>query len=200
MSGQQKLRADLEVIAGHIAPGTRVLDVGCGDGDLLAELRSRHNVDARGIEIDARRVEKCVGRGLSVMQGDANRDLAQYPDKAFDYTILSQTLQTSERPDQTLDELLRVGKRAFVSFPNFAHWRTRAALMFGGKMPVTQAIPISWYATPNIHHVTITDFRELLTEKGVTVEQQWFFTGDAEIGAWSANWRSEFALFLLSAG
>ena len=128
MSGQQKLRADLEVIAGHIAPGTRVLDVGCGDGDLLAELRSRHNVDARGIEIDARRVEKCVGRGLSVMQGDANRDLAQYPDKAFDYTILSQTLQTSERPDQTLDELLRVGKRAFVSFPNFAHWRTRAAL------------------------------------------------------------------------
>lgn len=198
MSTSQKLRVDLEMIASQVAPSTRVLDVGCGDGVLLAELLARHNVDARGMEIDAARVEKCVARGLSVMQGDADRDLAQYPDKAFDYTILSQTLQTSARPDQMLDELLRVGNRAFVSFPNFAHWRTRAALMFGGKMPVTQAIPISWYATPNIHHVTITDFRELLAEKGVSVEQQWFFSCGAEIGAASANWRAEYALFLLS--
>lgn len=198
MSAAQKLRVDLETIASHVAPSTRVLDVGCGDGALLAELLARHGVDARGMEIDAARVEKCVARGLSVMQGDADRDLAQYPDKAFDYTILSQTLQTSARPDQMLDELLRVGRRAFVSFPNFAHWRTRAALMFGGKMPVTQAIPISWYATPNIHHVTITDFRELLAEKGVSIEKQWFFSGGAEIGAASANWRAEYALFLLS--
>ena len=200
MSSSQKLRVDLEMIASQVAASTRVLDVGCGDGALLAELLARRGVDARGMEIDAARVEKCVARGLSVMQGDADRDLAQYPDKAFDYTILSQTLQTSARPDQMLDELLRVGKRAFVSFPNFAHWRTRAALMFGGKMPVTQAIPISWYATPNIHHVTITDFRELLAEKGVRIEQQWFFSGGAEIGTASANWRAEYALFLLSRG
>ena len=199
-SGQSAghLRPDLEAIAAHVAPGTRVLDVGCGDGALLAELQKRQNVDARGMEINAERVEKCVARGLSVMQGDADRDLAQYPDGAFDYAILSQTLQTSARPDRMLDELLRVGRRAFVSFPNFAHWRTRAALMFGGKMPVTQALPVSWYATPNIHHVTIADFRELLGQKGVAVEKQWFFAGEQPVGPASANWRAEFALFLLS--
>jgi len=192
------LRPDLEVIAGHVAPGTRVLDVGCGNGDLLAELQARHNVDARGMEINAERVEKCVGRGLSVMQGDAECDLAQYPDGAFDYTILSQTLQTSARPDRMLDELLRVGQSAFVSFPNFAHWRTRAALMFGGKMPVTKVLPVSWYATPNIHHVTIADFRELIAAKGLSITQQWFFAGDKEITAAGSNWRAEMALFLLN--
>ena len=101
-------------------------------------------------------------RGLSVVQGDADRDLADYPDKAFDYAILSQTLQTAARPDRMLDELLRVGRQAFVSFPNFAHWRMRAALMFGGRMPVTRQLPVSWYETQNIHHVTVTDFRELV--------------------------------------
>jgi len=153
------LRPDLEVIAGHVAPGTRVLDVGCGNGDLLAELQARHNVDARGMEINAERVEKCVGRGLSVMQGDAECDLAQY---------------------------------------NFAHWRTRAALMFGGKMPVTKVLPVSWYATPNIHHVTIADFRELIAAKGLSITQQWFFAGDKEITAAGSNWRAEMALFLLN--
>lgn len=192
------LRFDLAVIADHVAPKTRVLDIGCGDGTLLAELRERHGVDARGLEIEPSRVEKCVAKGLSVMQGDADRDLADYPDKAFDYTILSQTLQTSARPDRMLDELLRVGKRAFVSFPNFAHWRTRSALLFGGKMPVTRILPVSWYATKNIHHVTIADFRELLDEKQVAVESEWFFANGAEIGAGTANWRAEFALFLLS--
>lgn len=195
----EALRPDLEVIASHVAAGTRVLDVGCGDGTLLAELRARHNVDARGLEIDAGRVEKCVARGLSVMQGDANHDLAQYPDKAFDYAILSQTLQTSSRPDLMLDELLRVGRRAFVSFPNFAHWRTRSALMFGGKMPVTQALPVSWYETANIHHVTIADFAELLRAKNVAIEQSWYFSGGAPISAIGANWRAEFAVFLLAA-
>lgn len=192
------LRPDLEVIARQIAPGTRVLDIGCGDGGLLNVLRASKQVDARGLEIDPELVERCVARGLSVVQGDADSDLANYPDKAFDYAILSQTLQTAERPDKMLDELLRVGNQAFVSFPNFAHWRTRAALMFGGRMPVTRALPVSWYETQNIHHVTIDDFRELARVKGANIEQSWYFSGGKQIGAPVANLRAEFAVFQLS--
>lgn len=192
------LRPDLAVIARHVAPGTRVLDIGCGDGQLMAELVERSAVDARGLEIDAALVERCVARGLSVVQGDADRDLVNYPDKAFDYAILSQTLQTASRPDRMLDELLRVGRQAFVSFPNFAHWRTRAALLLGGRMPVTRALPVSWFETRNIHHVTIVDFLELAAAMDVTVERRWFFSGGREIGALAANWRAEFALFQLS--
>ena len=194
----EQLRRDLAVIAQNVEPGSRVLDIGCGDGSLLAELRDSKQVDARGLELDAALVERCVARGLSVVQGDADSDLADYPDKAFDYTILSQTLQTAARPDRMLDELLRVGRQAFVSFPNFAHWRTRSALLLGGRMPVTRALPVSWYETQNIHHVTIADFRELLAEKGVRVENSWFFSGGEEIGTLAANWRAEFALFQLS--
>jgi methionine biosynthesis protein MetW len=175
-----------------------VLDIGCGDGALMAELESASGCDARGMELDGALVERCVSRGLSVVQGDANLDLANYPDKAFDYAILSQTLQTATRPDLILDELLRVGRRAFVSFPNFAHWRTRAALMFGGRMPVTRALPVSWYETENIHHVTVEDFRELARMKGATIERAWFFANEQQIGAPAANWRAEFAVFELS--
>lgn len=192
------LRPDLAVLAQNVAPGSRVLDIGCGSGDLMEVLESRMNCDARGIEIDPALVERCVARGLSVVQGDADRDLAEYPDKAFDYAILSQTLQTAARPDHMLDELLRVGRQAFVSFPNFAHWRTRAALTLGGRMPVTRALPVSWYETKNIHHVTIADFRELVAAKGVKVDGCWFFSGGKEIGALAANLRAEFALFQLS--
>lgn len=194
----KRLRPDLAVIADLVEPGARVLDIGCGDGRLLAELRDGKQVDARGMEIDPALVERSVARGLSVVQGDANADLADYPDKAFDYAILSQTLQTATRPDKMLDELLRVGKQAFVSFPNFAHWRTRGALMFGGRMPVTRALPVSWFETENIHHVTVRDFRELVSSKGVRVENCWFFSGGHEIGAIGANLRAEFALFQLS--
>ena len=192
------LRADLAVIAKHVTMGARVLDVGCGDGELMAELQRERGVDARGLEIDAEQVERAVSRGLSVIQGDADRDLADYPDDAFDYAILSQTLQTAERPDLMLDQLLRIGRRAFVSFPNFAHWRMRAALLFKGRMPVTRHLPVSWYETQNIHHVTVADFRELLREKGVTVERDWFFARDREIGSAGANWRAEYAVFQLS--
>ncbi len=192
------LRPDLAVIASHVAPGSRVLDVGCGDGALMAALRDERQVDARGMEIDPELVERSVARGLSVVQGDADRDLADYPDNVFDYAILSQTLQTAERPDRMLDELLRVGRQAFVSFPNFAHWRMRAALLLRGRMPVTRHLPVSWYATQNIHHVTVADFRELLAEMRVRTERCWFFAGDREIGPVGANWRAEHAVFQLS--
>ena len=193
------LRPDLAVIASHVAPASRVLGIGCGDGELMLALRG-NQCDVRGIEIDGDCVERCVSQGLSVVQGDADRDLADYPDKGFDYAILSQTLQTAARPDRMLDELLRVGRRAFVSFPNFAHWRTRAALMFGGKMPVTRAIPVSWYATQNIHHVTVKDFRELVQTKGARIEREWFFARERQLGRMGANGRAEFAVFELSRG
>jgi methionine biosynthesis protein MetW len=197
-SPQTRLRPDLAVIADHIDPGTRVLDIGCGDGALMAALRDEKQVDARGLEIDPAQVEQCVARGLSVVQGDADRDLSEYPDGGFDYAILSQTLQTAERPDLMLDQLLRVGRQAFVSFPNFAHWRMRRALLMTGRMPVTRHLPVSWYETQNIHHVTVTDFRELLRDMKVTADRSWFFAGDREISAAGANWRAEYAVFQLS--
>jgi len=132
------------------------------------------------------------------VQGDADRDLADYPDKAFDYAILSQTLQTAARPDRMLDELLRVGRQAFVSFPNFAHWRTRAALTFNGRMPVTRHLPVSWYETENIHHVTVADFRELIATKGVRCKRAWFFSGERALSPAFANLRAEYALFELT--
>ena len=191
------LRPDLQAITEAISARSRVLDIGCGDGALLAHLRDKKQVDARGMEIDGSCVERCVAQGLSVVQGDANRDLADYPDKGFDYTVLSQTLQTATRPDQMLDQLLRVGRQAFVSFPNFAHWRTRSALLLGGRMPVTRAIPVSWYETPNIHHVTVKDFRELAEEKNARVEREWFFANGKPVTS-GTNWRAEFAVFQLS--
>ncbi|WP_239807351.1 methionine biosynthesis protein MetW [Croceicoccus hydrothermalis] len=192
------LRPDLAVIADHVAPGARVLDIGCGDGDLMAALRDTRDVDARGLEIDAEKVATCVSRGLSVVQGDADTDLGFYGDGSFDYAILSQTLQTTRRPDLILDELLRIGRRAFVSFPNFAHWRVRASLMFGGRMPVTRLLPVTWYETPNIHHVTIDDFAALARGRGLVIERRWFLNGDRLTGAAAANLRAEYAVFLLS--
>ena len=191
------LRSDLAVIAANVAPCTRVLDIGCGDGALMAALADK-GCDARGMEIDPEFVERCVSRGLSVVQGDADRDLADYPDKAFDYAILSQTLQTAARPDRMLDELLRVGRQAFVSFPNFAHWRMRMALALGGRMPVTRHLPVSWYETQNIHHVTVLDFRELVRAMGVRTKREWFLAGGRPIGAAAANLRAEYAVFELS--
>lgn len=191
------LRPDLAVIAANVAPGSRVLDIGCGDGELMAALRDEKQVDARGLELDARDVASAVGRGLSVVQGDADTDLAGYPDASFDYAILSQTLQTTRAPDVVLEHLLRIGRHAFVSFPNFAHWRVRASLLWGGRMPVTRLLPVAWYATPNIHHVTIDDFRALVKERGITVEGAWFLSGDQRTSATMANLLAEHAVFLL---
>ena len=192
------LRPDLAVIAREIPVGSRVLDVGCGDGVLMAALRDEKRVDARGMELDPERVSTCMARGLSVIQGDVNHDLATYPDAAFDYVILSQTLQTTMRPDMVVEQLLRVGRRAFVSFPNFAHWRVRLSLLWGGRMPVTRLLPLAWYETPNIHHVTIDDFRALMATRAIRVEQSWFLNGDKPTSAAAANFRAEHAVFLLT--
>jgi methionine biosynthesis protein MetW len=192
-----KLRSDLAIIARNVREGARVLDIGCGDGLLMAALRDHKNVDARGLELDGANVADAVARGLSVVQGDADSDLADYPDNSFDYAILSQTLQTTRRPDLVLEHLLRIGDRAFVSFPNFAQWRMRLALMFGGRMPVTKQLPDRWYDTPNIHHVTIDDFRGFLAENNVEIEGAWFLSGDKPRGDKLANLMAAHAVFLL---
>ena len=191
------LRPDLAVIAANITDGSRVLDVGCGDGTLMAALRDTKSVDVRGIELSGKNVATCVAKGLAVMQGDAEADLIDYPDTAFDYVILSETLQTTRQPDKIIEQLLRVGRKVFVSFPNFAHWRVRSSLMFGGQMPVTRLIPVAWYETLNIHHLTIRDFRQFVLEREIIVEKVWFLAGDKNISAFAANLRAEHAIFLL---
>ena len=191
------LRQDLALIAGHIPPNARVLDVGCGDGALMAELRATKSVDARGLELDPANVARCVSQGLVVVQGDAEVDLADYPDQSFDYVILSETLQTLRRPDQIIDQLLRIGRFAFVSFPNFGHWRVRAHLLMAGRMPMTRLVPIPWYATPNIHHLTVLDFDAFVSAHGLHVEQRWFMANDRVTGAIAASWRAEHAIYLV---
>jgi methionine biosynthesis protein MetW len=165
------VRADLALVGELITPGAKVLDIGCGDGALLKFLETTKGVDGRGIEISQKGVNECVARGLSVIQGDADRDLIHYPDNAFDFVILSQTLQATYRPREVVEQMMRIGARAVVSFPNFAHWRIRLALGFRGRMPVTRQLPYSWYDTPNIHFFTIRDFVDLCDELKITIEQ-----------------------------
>ena len=164
-------RIDLMLVAGMVEPGSRVLDVGCGDGALMRMLQDGRNVDARGIELSQAGVNNCVAKGLSVIQGDADTDLVYYPDHAFDYAILSQTIQATYSPRHVLEQLLRIGKRVIVSFPNFGHWRVRTKLLFGGHMPRTEYLPDRWYDTPNIHLCTINDFVDLCRDAGAKIER-----------------------------
>jgi methionine biosynthesis protein MetW len=155
-------RIDLLLVAGMVENNARVLDVGCGDGELLRLLAETKNVDARGVEISQKGVNDCVAKGLSVVQGDADVDLADYPDDGFDYVILSQTLQATRKPRGVLEQMMRIGKRAIVSFPNFGHWRVRWQLGVRGHMPITENLSYAWYETPNIHFCTIRDFVQLV--------------------------------------
>jgi len=170
-SAMPELRGDLAMVAEIVEPRARLLDVGCGEGELLAYLARTKGVDGRGIELSQSGVNACVRHGLSVIQGDADRDLADYPSDAFDYVVLSQTLQATRNPRLVVEQLVRIGRRAIVSFPNFGHWRIRLHLLLRGSMPVTHLLQHDWYDTPNIHLCTIHDFVILTTALGVTIER-----------------------------
>lgn len=166
-----RLRGDLRRVADMIDAGARVLDVGCGDGELLAFLAQAKGVDGHGMELSQSGVNACVRHGLSVIQGDADHDLDDYPSDAFDYVVLSQTLQATRQPKHVIEHLVRIGRRAIVSFPNFGHWRVRLQLLVHGRLPVTPLLTHAWYETPNIHLCTILDFIALCEALGVVIER-----------------------------
>jgi methionine biosynthesis protein MetW len=196
------LRPDLAAIADMIPDGIRVLDVGCGDGALLEYLAATKNIDGRGIELSQQNVNACVARGLSVVQGDADTDLAEYPSQVFDIVILSQTIQATRAPRLVLTNLLRIGRRTIVSFPNFGHWRLRLALLLNGRMPNSGALGHAWYETPNIHLCTIADFIALVRDSNGQIEQAFAFSGEGRTrpmqpDAWGPNIFAEGAIFML---
>ncbi|MFQ3361656.1 MAG: methionine biosynthesis protein MetW [Alphaproteobacteria bacterium] len=196
-------RVDFVVINNMVEKDSRILDIGCDDGTLLSMLIDSKSVDGRGIEISSSKVNKCLAKGLSVVQGDADSDLVGYPNESFDYVVLSQTIQSMLDPYSTLSELLRVGKKAIVSIPNFGYWRVRTYLSIFGKMPVTPSLPQTWYNTKNIHLCTIKDFLELCEmldfkiEQAVALDRKGKQISFAK-SLWAANLIGEQAVFLLS--
>jgi methionine biosynthesis protein MetW len=170
------LRPDLLAIADMVQPGSSLLDIGCGDGELLLWLHEHKKVSGRGIELSQSGVNRSIARGLSVIQGDAEADLPYYPDQAYDYAVLGQTIQTLRQPDEVLRQLVRIARHAIVSVPNFGHWKNRLYLLFNGRMPVTRALSYQWYDTPNIHFCTITDFVSLCEKLNLVIEKQLYVT------------------------
>lgn len=191
------LRPDLAAVAAAVPEGARVLDIGCGNGRLLAWLRDTKGVEGRGIELDAGDVAAAVGRGLAVVQGNADTDLGDYADDAFDVVILSNTLQAMQRPAEVLAQLVRIGRSAVVSFPNFGHWRVRLSLALGGRMPVTRSLPVSWHETPNIHFCTIADFEALADQMRLTVQSRTGLAAGQPVTLWP-NLLADTGVFVLS--
>ena len=170
MNKIQSIRRDWDLIESFIRDKSRILDIGCGEGDLIQQLEKNLSAKVQGIEKNQELALKAIARGLSVTHGDAEKDLSQYSNQSFDYVILSQTLQAMVEPKKILKELLRVGSRAIVSFPNFGHWKIRLQLLLKGKMPITAGLPYSWYDTPNIHFFTLKDFQNLCNEMNIVIE------------------------------
>ena len=188
-------RPDFHIIGEIIQPGSRVLDLGCGEGELLAWLVEHKGVLARGVEISSQLVQKAIGRGVSVYQGDIEEGLEDYPDKAFDYVILSQTLQETKAPLEVLKAMLRVGRQAIISFPN-GHWSVRASMLFSGQAPKTKLFPFDWYNSPNIHFLSINDFEDLCLDEGFKIERRYFLAGSKHITLFP-NLRGMTAVFLV---
>lgn len=163
------MRPDLNIIQHWIAPGSRVLDLGCGDGSLLEYLKTHKQISDTGLEIDERKIQGCVSRGVNVIQQDLNKGLQNFSDKSFDTVLLTQTLQAVNYPDVLIDEILRIGHNCIVTFPNFGNWRSRLYLFWKGRMPVSNFMPYQWYNTPNIHFCTVRDFDELCRERHIRV-------------------------------
>lgn len=189
-------RSDYTLVSELIPEGSRVLDLGCGDGALLEWLKANKAVEARGVEINRELVQKAISRGVTVYQGDLEESLREYPAQAFDYVILSQTLQQLRRPLAVLEEMLRIGRHAVVTFPNFGHWRVRLAHLAGGRAPRTAWFPYSWYDSPNIHFFTVLDFEDLVRERRWNVERRLFLSGHTSLG-FAPNLMAEVAVYLL---
>lgn len=189
-------RSDFAIISEIVKPGSRVLDLGCGEAELLAWLVEHKNVEARGVEIEPAKLRKAISRGVSAYQGDIDEGLADYPDRAFDYVILSQTLQETRAPLRVLREMLRVGKQAIVAFPNFGHWSVRLSMAFSGQAPRTKLFPYKWYESPNIHFLTVNDFEALASEQGYTIERRYFLSGSRRVSV-MPNLMAEVAVFLV---
>ncbi|MFV0321227.1 MAG: methionine biosynthesis protein MetW [Alphaproteobacteria bacterium] len=196
------IRHDYELIASMCDDNIKLLDIACGDGDLLAYLESQHDISGQGIEISRDGVKNALSKGLSVIQGDADNDLDDMPDKAFDYAVLSQSVQALYRPRHVLEQMGRISKKQIVSFPNFGHWKVRWYLSTRGRMPVNPTLPWEWYNTPNIHFCTIKDFVILCGQLGFTIEQGYALnrhskTKDITRSIGAANWQAEHAIFKL---
>jgi len=190
-------RSDYAIIGDIVEPRTKVLDLGCGEGELLAWLAANKDVESRGVEISGAKVSRAIARGVSVHQSDIDEGLADYPDHAFDYVILSQTLQETRHPRQVLREMVRVGRRVIVAFPNFGHWRVRLSMLLSGRAPRTRLFPYEWYDSPNIHFLTVQDFEELAAAEGLMVERRYFLAGHRKVVT-MPNLLAEVAVFLVS--
>jgi len=197
------MKNEFKIIVNLLPIQSRVLDVGCGDGTLIEALIKQKNIDVRGIELEESKVKQCISKGLSVIQGNAETELSQFPDKAFDFVILSQTLQAFYQPENVLNELLRIGKKVIISIPNFGYWQVRTSLLLFGKMPVTKSLPDTWYNTPNLHMCSIKDFYQFCEEKKIKIDRVIGINNEKtssinRINLEMKNFLSEVGIFLIS--